>query len=177
MEYPYDAGLEPDTLALLAAFRGGSASAEPDERMAALSRDDMPADLKAWLHTYAHHGGLVSIGDVWFEADNAQLLRNVVEAFGPDDADLEHDGVDGLDLERAVVMGNTADGEVFFAAAWKPGDARLTMVKFCCAGYKDDGYHALGSFFAALQGIAEKVEDLEDIDEPVRTVLARDRKA
>lgn len=177
MDYPHDAGLDADTLTLLAGFRGGNASAQPDPQISALFADDMPADLKAWLHTYAHHGGLVSVGDIWFEAGNAQLLKSVVEAFEPDDSELAHEGIDGLDLDRAVVMANTADGEVFFAAAWKPGDARLTMVKFCCAGYGDDGYHALGRLVDALRDLADNVEDPEDIDEPLRALLAGHREA
>ncbi|MBE7451582.1 MAG: hypothetical protein HS111_22615 [Kofleriaceae bacterium] len=175
MSYPHDAGLDADTLALLAGFRSGAPAAAPDAEMLGHLRDDMPADLKAWLHTYALHGGLVSIGDAWFEAGNVQPLRHVVEAFEPDDDSLAHEGVDGLDLDAAMVMGNTADGEVFFAAAWRPGDERLTLVKFCCAGYADDGYHALGSLVAGLRRIADKVEDPSEIDEAVRAVLAPGR--
>jgi hypothetical protein len=174
MDYPYDAGLDESSLALLTGFRIGPAG-EADERLSAMIRDDMPADLKAWLHTYAHHGRLVSVGDSWFERDNVQRLGDVVEAFQPDDARLKRVGVDGFDLRNAIVMGNTADGEVFYAAAWKPGDAALTLVKFCCAGYSNDGYHAMGSFVGGLQSLADNVEEVDDIDESVRAVLTADR--
>jgi len=175
MEYPYDAGLDAPTLALLAGFRADEPNEELDERMTALIKPEMPADLKAWLHTYAAHGGLVSVGDIWFESNNVGMLREIVDAFEPDDERLEREGIDGLELDQAVVMANTADGEVFFAAAWRLGDARMTVVKFCCAGYDNDGYHALGSFVDALKGLADDVEDVEDIDEPLRAVLAGDR--
>ncbi len=174
MEYPYDADLDDRTRGLLAGFRTDPPADEPDERMLGMIRDDMPADLKAWLHTYAHHGRLISIGDSWFEPGNVQPLSHVVDALGPDDGRLRREGVDGLDLDNAVVMGNTADGEVFYAVAWRPGDQRLTLVRFCCAGYQDDGYRALGSFFDGMKRIADNVEDVDDIDEEVRAILAPD---
>lgn len=172
MAYPYDHQLDSDTLAFLKGFRGGDPEAEPDESMTALITDDMPVDLKAWLHTYSLHGGLIAIGDLWLEAGNCQPLAHVVDAFDAADNDeLVRTGVDGLDLDAAVIMGNTADGEVFYAAAWKPGDSKLTMVKFCVSGYADDGYVALGSLMEAMRNFAADVEDPDDIDEEVRAIL------
>jgi hypothetical protein len=177
MDYPYDAGLDADTLALLAAFRVPPGRAEPHPRPMGLMRDDMPADLKAWLHTCAHHGTLISVGDVWFEDGTTQRLGDVIEAFhAKDNPRLVRNGVDGLALEDAVVIGNTADGEVFYAAAWKPGARALTLVRFCVAGYNDDGFRALGGLVDGMREIAAGVEDVEEIDEAVRAVLGVDEQ-
>lgn len=171
MDYPYDDHLDADVVAFLTSFRAGPE--EPDEKLAGLHRADMPVDLKAWLHTYSLHGGLISIGDVWFEAGNCMPLAHVTDGLDSEELEgLGRQGVERLDLEAAIVMGNTADGEVFYAAAWAPGDTALTMVKFCSSGYADDGYIALGSMMDTLRGIAANVEDPDDIDEEVRALLA-----
>ncbi|MCC6647588.1 MAG: hypothetical protein IT374_18710 [Polyangiaceae bacterium] len=176
MTYPCDGALDPDdpdTLAFLGAFRRHGPSAMPSDRMTALIAAEMPGDLKAWLHTYSLHPSLVAIGDLWFEAGNCQRLADVVEAFESPDQPLQRRGVEGLELESAIVMGNTADGEVFYEAAWKPGDARLTMVKFCAAGYADDGYRGLGRLVSALRDFAANLEDPDEMedDEALRALL------
>ncbi|MBL9018592.1 MAG: hypothetical protein JNL83_30680 [Myxococcales bacterium] len=177
MDYPLDGELEPDTRALLAAFRVSLRSKDPDPRMMGLMRDDMPLDLRAWLHTYAHHSTLVCVGDLWLERRNAKRLGDVIDAFqARDNPRLVRNGVEGLALDDAIILGNTADGEVFYAAAWKPGDRVSTLVRFCFAGYNDDGYRALGGLVDGLRSIADNIEDVNDLDEPVRAVLAGDRE-
>ena len=75
------------------------------------------------------------------EANDVAMLRETVEAFAPDDDRLEHEGIDGLELDQAVVMANTADGEVFFAAAWRPGATQMTVdepLRTVLAGDRED---------------------------------------
>ena len=169
MSYPYDSRLDPDILSFLQVLR---ASDDPQDKLAGLISNSMPPDLQAWLHTYGLHGGSVDIGDICFEASSCLPLAHVIDGMDPESVEAAaRVGVDDLDLDAAIVMGNTADGDTYYAAAWAPDDTGLTMVKVCLAGYADDGFVALGPLMQSLRDIAANVDDPDDIDEEVRDLL------
>ncbi len=168
-DYPYDSGLNEKVLSFLKAFRESDRAPSGNEALLSLVCDEMPQDLKAWLHTYAHHNKLVSLGDIWFEAGACMPLSDITESIASDE--LAKEGVDNLELNKAVVMGNTADGEVYYAAAWGPGAKELTLVKYCEAGYDDDGFNGLGSLSSALASLIWGLEEINDIDPALRGLI------
>lgn len=162
--------LDPDMQAFLRAFEHRT-PCDPNPEILALVDDDQPADLKALLDTYARRNGGMAIHDHMFEAWSCDHLADIVASLDPGGNAKRCDGLDRLDLEKAIVIAQTGDGEVFHAAAWADGDDHMTIVRFCVAGYANDGYRVTGTFMETLRNLATDVEGPDDLDDALHDLL------
>lgn len=121
--FPHDSATFPThTRALLAHLRRGRFDDEADPKIARFVQDDMPADLKALLHTWAHMPGAryVELGE--WRLDGARLApaTNAVDGMEYGDPD------DAIDTDHAVCVGD--NGRFPLVAKWSATATACSLV-------------------------------------------------
>ena len=147
VDSPFDSGLSDTSLALLAIYREGAELKKPRQKLLDLIADEQPPELKALLHTCAHHGFFLQVGDYWFEASSFLPLAEL-----PQLEDMEDEQMNGYARSHGVVFGQNAGGEMFLVATWKPGATAFDVALCVAGGYTDDGLTPLdGGWVGALR--------------------------
>jgi hypothetical protein len=114
LEFPYDRGdFGPCTAALLARLRQGEFIIEPNADVVRHIRTDMPAELKALLHTWAHKPA-----SSWLDLGYWQIQRRSLVDLPLADAHLPS----GLEPGRLLPIGEGYHNEVLLAG-WTPDGA------------------------------------------------------
>jgi hypothetical protein len=158
--YPYDQeDFAPQTKALLALIRKGANLEEADGKVLAFLKDDMPADLKALLHSWAlKRGSYLEIGKWRLERRALGRAENALDGMEYDDPD------DAIDPERAVVVGS--NGRFPLLATWSAG-GKVTWFKGVDAEYGK--VHSVGKIKDLIE---DAVADLEAEGKPIEDDLA-----
>jgi len=155
IEFPYDRADFPAYVkAFFSVMRRGEFLVEPRAGILAYLRPDMPADLKALLHTWAHKpSGWLNFG--YWELDTRLLFdpASSPDQFGELQLDFTPAG--------ALAIGQSYY-QVMLLATWQAGDERMRLWAY------DDEYQRaepLNSFDEFLQDLEYALSDLPEDDE------------
>ncbi len=152
MDFPYDQqDFDPFTQALLALFRRNRLLTEPNEDLLAMIEllEDMPADMKALLHTWAylHASAFADFGQWTLQPKSVEFLDRALDAYSKP---IEPDQ---LDRDRAIAIGAHGMGHPL-VATWAPGDRQMRLV---CIEFSDAYVEQLGS----VEDLVKKAQEEE----------------
>jgi len=129
MDYPYDTpALSPFTKAYLELLRKHPLLDQPIPELLEALDDDLAPEAAAVLHTLAHHSFPYTYlvwRSLYYRGDDTESFPAVEDW---ESYNVGEDAPNRFDTDRAMLLGESAGGEVYFGLHWGGGELRFFEV-------------------------------------------------